>query len=127
MFRFFKECIDFELKMREKSAQAEGLILGVNLIRIKCGGRSGRIGAELFSLICSTDNLGEHPAHAIRVDVDAVWEGLLELILEVGRPIIDAPVDPEIFYHPVAPVLATAKSNDIAASSLRELSNDGAD
>lgn len=49
------------------------------------------------------------------------------MILEVGGAIVDALVDPEILQHPLAPVLAAGKSNDVAAGSLRELRNDGTD
>src|ERR1700691_3292171 len=107
-------------------ANVEGLALRHQLIRIERDYSSIREqpSARLDLLY---DGFGERATNAIRVDIDAVGEGILKLILEVGGTIVDAPVDPEIFYHPIAPVLATGKSDDVTAGGFRELRNDGAD
>src|SRR5882757_6297474 len=71
------------------------------------------------------NGLCESAADPVREDIDAAWKCRFELLVEIGRLVIDTLLYPQCLQHPRAPIRTAREANHVAASDPRELRYDG--
>lgn len=100
-------------------------------------GRALGLGAVVLADAAAHDEagvlLGAGKAHVedlasdvVKVDVNVVGRGLLELLLEVGILVVQGNVEAELLNEPLALVVAAGKANDAGAVDLGNLAGNAA-